>query len=193
MRSLLFLALLGALGCKVNHQAANLACDEFGIVKDFSDLDGCSLLIELENGNLLNPAKVPNGFQLAANQRIRFSYKKLEDMASICMAEKAIVEITCINEIKENTAETSCVDTENPFAVGWMDKALDLHNPNQVIKYKHGNGWAYLFRGIPMSFLYNCDGTLICETRSNHDDCHENYLATFGRGKIIWQGEGIWD
>jgi hypothetical protein len=185
--------LLLVAACKVNHRAANKGCEVFGIVKDFGDLDGCGLLVALENGDLLNPAKVPPGFSLAAGQRINFSYKTLEGMASICMAEKAIVEITCINEIKDEPNGTNCVDTENPFAVEWMDNALDLHNPNQVIKYKHGNGWAYLFRGIPMSFLYNCDGTLICETRSNHDDCHETYLASFGRGKIIWQGEGIWD
>ncbi|MCB0522172.1 MAG: hypothetical protein KDD27_24730 [Saprospiraceae bacterium] len=195
MRVLLFSCLMVfVFGCKTKQQAAGQDCGEFGIVKDFGDLDGCGLLIELDNGVLLNPAKMAGGFKLKEGQRINFSYKKLPDMASSCMAEKAIVEITCIQEVNDGTSgNNDCVDTENPFAVDWMDKAIDIHNPNQIIKYKKGDGWAYLFRGIPMSFLYDCRGKLICETRSNHDECYEEYLAKFGKGKIIWQGEGIWD
>lgn len=190
------MGLLAALaGCNSKQQAAVKGeCGEFGIVKDFSDLDGCGLLIELDNGDLLNPAQVADSFQLKAGQRISFSYKKLPGMASICMAEKAIVEITCIQRINDGTARSAdCADTDNPFAIDWMDRAIDVHNPNQVIKYKAGDGWDYLFRGIPMSFLYDCHGKLLCETRSNHDECYEQYLAHLGKGKIIWQGEGIWD
>lgn len=196
MRILIFLFVFTlAFGCKTRRQPAGDNCEVLGAVKDFSKLDGCGLLIELENGDLLNPVRVPEGLKLEAGQTIRFSYKVLEDMMSVCMREKAAVEITCLKIVGETqTAPGNCVDTTNPFSVPWMDKALDRHNPNQVIKYKFGGEWGYLFKAIPTSYLYDCEGRLLCETQGDqNDDCHVRYLNRFTKGKIIWQGEGIWD
>jgi hypothetical protein len=54
--------------------------------------------------------------------------------------------------------------------------------------------WAYLFNALPVSYLYDCRGSLLCETNgSNQDECHVKYLNHFGKGKIIWEGEGVWD
>lgn len=86
-----------------------------------------------------------------------------------------------------------CADTENPFEVEWMDRAIDRHNPTQVVKYAVGEKWMYLYRSIPSAFLYDCEGNFICETRNDHDPCHDEHVAALGRGKIIWQGEGVWD
>ena len=169
-------------------------CETVGSVIDYTGLDGCSLLIQLENGDLLNPVVIKGGFELKDQQVISFSYTKLEDAMSICMREKYQVEITCITELgKTPPGVDNCVDTDNPFAIKWMDHAIDLHNPNQVVKYEDGKGWAYLFRSIPNSYLYNCKGKLICETKNDHDRCQMEHLAPLGEGKIIWQGEGVWD
>lgn len=85
-----------------------------------------------------------------------------------------------------------CVDTDNPFAVEWMDKAIDYHNPTQVIQYKVDDRWQYLFQSIPDGYLYDCEGRLICVTQNDHDPCHDKIIL-LGRGKTIWQGEGVWD
>jgi hypothetical protein len=164
-------------------------------VRNYQGLDGCGYLIALANGDLLNPVKIPDNFQLRDKQVIRFNYKILEDVVTICMAEKASVEITCIEEANGSAIGTvSCVDTDNPFAVNWMDKAIDKHNPNQVIKYKFDSRWAYFFHAIPASFLYDCQGMLLCDTQGNpEDECHKKYLGKFHHGKTIWQGEGVWD
>jgi len=185
---------LGA-GCKARPLPAGKSCDVPGTVKDFTGLDGCGLLIELENGDLLNPVKLPDGTELKAGQSIRFTYKTLEDMMSICMREKAFVEITCLELVAGNPAvPPGCADTANPFAVPWMDKAIDKHNPVQVIKYKFGGQWGYFFKALPTSYLYDCEGKLLCVTQGDeNDDCHVTYLNRFTKGKIIWQGEGIWD
>ncbi|HFA50942.1 MAG TPA: hypothetical protein ENJ95_18180 [Bacteroidetes bacterium] len=190
---ILFLMLALALACKTKQVLVN-ECATTGTVKNFAGLDGCQLLIELQNGDLLNPVKLPPKVALKDKQTISFSYKVLPDVMSICMTEKASIEITCLNILEEGiTALNGCVDTKNPFEVDWMDKAIDLHNPNQVIKYKDGAKWAYLFRAFPSSYLYTCEGKLICETKNDHDTCQLNYLSQYGRGKIIWQGEGVWD
>lgn len=194
MRYLIFLAFIIGCVASKNKPAEPALCEIVGTVKDFSGLDGCGFLIELENGDLLNPVIIKGGFEMKDKQIISFSYKIMEDMMGICMREKHQVEITCINELgKTPEGIDECVNTENPFEIGWMDKAIDLHNPNQVLKFPDDDEWAYLFRSIPSSYLYNCKGKLICETKNDHDNCQLNHIGRLGQGKVIWQGEGVWD
>lgn len=75
-------------------------CNHSGVVKDFTGLDGCRLLIVTDAGKKLLPAALPEmDFELKDGQKIKFDYKETDGM-SICMAEDMIVEITCI-ELKE--------------------------------------------------------------------------------------------
>ena len=95
-----FILIFGCTSQKNSTDSSAEGCDTFGAVQDFSDLDGCQLLIVLENGNRLSPAKINDtSFKLADGQKIKFGYKKLPDMASICMSESAIIEITCIEAV----------------------------------------------------------------------------------------------
>ena len=76
-------------------------CKTVATVKDFTGLDGCTFLIILENGDKLLPAKLNNeSFTFRDGQKIRFDYKEMKDAMSICMAEKKIIEVTCIEEIE---------------------------------------------------------------------------------------------
>ena len=194
MRYLFFFATIAwCLSCKTK-SVMPYECNNVGTVKDFTGLDGCGMLIELKNGALLNPVKRNEHISLEDGEVITFSYKELPDMMSNCMREKMSVEITCLKKMdKTPTGIGVCVDTDNPFEIGWMDHAIDLHNPNQVLKYKDGNEWAYLFRSIPNSYLYDCKGKMICVTKNDHDKCHTDHIDHLGQGKIIWQGEGVWD
>ncbi|RMG79530.1 MAG: hypothetical protein D6714_16240 [Bacteroidetes bacterium] len=202
MQKIIIVALCVCIfGCHAGKDTAgeDKSCPTTGKVVDYSGvLDGCRFLIELENGDRLNPVEVTvEGFQFRDGQKIRFGYEKLEDQMSVCMAESAFVRITCIHEMESSTTYTgdhNCVDTRNPFEVEWMNKAIDHHNPNQVVKYPFEGEWAYLFKGIPDSYLYNCRGQFICETTGDvTDKCHIAYLNNLENGEIIWQGEGIWD
>ncbi len=195
MRILIFflMSLLTA-GCKTKQAGVGNGCDLLGTVRDFTDLDGCGLLIELPDGKLLNPVVLPPNADLKAGQQIRFSYKKKEDMMGICMVESAFAEITCLSTEPGSQPPVQCAEINNPFEVPWMDKAMDRHNPVQVIKYKFDGQWGFLFKAIPMAWLYDCDGKLLCESKGDENDtCHTLYLNRFSKGKIIWQGEGIWD
>lgn len=70
-----------------------------GIVKDYSNLDGCGFVIELEDGTKLEPAEIMvKDFELRDNQQVWLSYVELKDRVSICMVGK-IVRITGIEEI----------------------------------------------------------------------------------------------
>lgn len=73
-------------------------CNLTGTVRDYSGLDGCHYLIELDNGTRLEPILTDTMFHFRDNQRVRLSYIERPDLASICMAG-IIAEITCIEEL----------------------------------------------------------------------------------------------
>ena len=105
MRFIILLACLTCfLSCKTKPEASKneqSKCKTTATVKDFSGLDGCTFLIILENGDKLLPAKLNDeSFSFRDGQKIRFDYKEMKDAMSICMAEKKIVEVTCIEEIE---------------------------------------------------------------------------------------------
>jgi len=130
MRMILFLVLASFFACgKTNISSSDSKCKTAGTVVDFDGLDGCGYLIRLHDGKLLNPVAFPDGFKLKNKQSIRFGYEVLHDMASICMAESEMVQITCIEDVKAATGPVDCAQISNPFAVDWMSKAIDRHNP----------------------------------------------------------------
>ncbi len=197
MRFLLFLAVLSLIVACKSQQPATIAgtCLTIGTVVDFDGLDGCGYLIEIKGDKLLNPVVIPEGFRFRKGQTVRFDYQVLHDMASICMAESEMVQITCIMDAKFNNEPIECSKITNPFAVEWMDRAIDRHNPVRIIKYQKGSTWVFAFKAEPSStFLYDCDGNQICESTGNeNDDCHRQHLYFLNKGVTIWQGEGVWD
>jgi PKD repeat protein len=82
-------------------------CSLTGTVVDFTGLDGCGLLIQLDNGEILEPAEVVPNFVLKNGQRVRLAYSELTDRASICMAGR-IVRIDCIEELYPNPQPGLC-------------------------------------------------------------------------------------
>lgn len=56
-----------------------------GTVKDYTGLDGCGLVIVLDNGKNLEPVSIPSGVTLTPDRRVEVKYKTVE-MASNCMA-----------------------------------------------------------------------------------------------------------
>jgi len=57
-----------------------------GIVKDYTGLDGCGFIIELVNGDKLEPAEVADtNFVFMDGQRVAVTYTELTNLSSICM------------------------------------------------------------------------------------------------------------
>ena len=84
--------------CKTTKEDAG--CRFEGEVVDLTGLDGCGLMIQLndEAHTKLEVAEITDtSFHLKAGQKIRFNYTELHDRASICMSGK-IVRIDCIKE-----------------------------------------------------------------------------------------------
>jgi len=182
---------LGLLACNSNKNAGgSKSCNTTAMVKDFTGLDGCGLLIVLENGDKLLPAKLndPN-FQLADGQKIRFNYTVIEDVISICMAEKAAIDITCIELVESIPVIPKCFDAEDPMTVPWMKELVTSTTPLSIQKFQfRTDGWAYLFfYDNTKQILYDCQGTLICEHEGRRiNECRKKQLPG-ATGKIIYR------
>jgi hypothetical protein len=92
---LLAFSLLSAQKCE---KERGNACNTAGLVVDMSGLDGCGLMIELEDKSKLEPVEIFNEFELTEGMKISFDYEEVNGM-SICMAGKQ-VKITCIDVIE---------------------------------------------------------------------------------------------
>jgi len=69
-----------------------------GTVRDYTGLDGCGFVIELNTGERLEPALVrDSNFVFHDNQKVWLSYKPCPNFMSICMVGD-IVEVMCIKE-----------------------------------------------------------------------------------------------
>ncbi len=70
-----------------------------GIVRDYTGLDGCGFIIELINGDKLEPVEINDeNFVLMDGQRVILTYTELSNM-SICMVGKT-VRIDSIRELE---------------------------------------------------------------------------------------------
>ncbi len=174
-------------GCKKNN--SNPACDTIGQVEDFTGLDGCGLMIVTEKGEKLLPAKITvPGLELRAGQKARFGYRKLEDRMGICMAQDAFVEITCWSPLEEDKpVYKECLDFERLPESGWIVDLVARLRPVRITKYAfRTNGWAYLFSG-EKPVLYDCQGTLICESKEpDAKDCLQ-LVEPGAKGRVIFE------
>ena len=91
------------------------------------------------------------------------------------------------NVVDDRPEPKECVDTTDPLEVGWMEAALKRHQPYQVMKYNYlTDGWAYYFMGGQESFLYDCQGLLLCSVPGRAmNDCARK-VQGLGEGKLIY-------
>ncbi len=111
----LILAVIWAGTCNEEEMQNEDQCKYRGQVVDNTGLDGCGLMIELEDGGALEVVKMPEGKALFAGDKISFDYVERTDMASICMAGK-MVEVTCY-EVVESSKKQNC----KAFVYAWSD------------------------------------------------------------------------
>jgi len=89
-----FASLLLFMGCTKSHKGL-LA----GTIHDYTGFDGCGLVLELENGTVLEPrnwSSFENDVHLTDNQKVWVKYHSTEG-ASICMVGE-IVKLDALEE-----------------------------------------------------------------------------------------------
>jgi hypothetical protein len=97
MRSIISLLLLGALltSCDPPVECPSGYPMVRGTIRDYTGLDGCAFVIELANGEVVEPGMVHDStFVFEDGKKVWFSYRSLP-AASVCMVGE-VVEVLCI-------------------------------------------------------------------------------------------------
>lgn len=68
-------------GCQEKEE---LAFQETGVVVDYAGTDHCSFIIELDNGEKIQPLHYPGDFEFVQGQRILVEYVKLSNIIPTC-------------------------------------------------------------------------------------------------------------
>ena len=97
--STLLLVSFLTISCNKKTNQSNCPDYKYGTVVDMNGLDGCGFNIRLDNGTILEPTNLDKYPKLNINnKRIQFTYKDIDNMASICMVGP-MIEITCAEAI----------------------------------------------------------------------------------------------
>ena len=150
-----------------------LDCDFSGRIQ-IEDAAECRLLIVLPNGLIIQPSDQYEGDEtLEDGDKVRVSYRVLEDMSPTCTKAIAKADITCLVKMKERQVK-DCVNVRNPFDVEWMKNAVNDLDARKVTRYDLLEKKAYLFEGLGESVVYDCYGQELCRfDEAGRDDCME--------------------
>ena len=193
-KMLAFVLILAFVGCDATKKTSAAGdCKTVGTVKGFTGLDGCKILILLDDGTKLLPSKIIDAnFRLKDGQRIAFDYREDKDFnMTICMAEDMIIEITCLKSLDEmsNNNAAQCINTSEPTKIDWLKKLIEEKQPLRISKYPYGKKFVYFFQGKTDSYAYDCEGNLICDMPGNEQNVCYDQMQTFTDGRVIYLGE----
>ncbi len=150
-------------------------CMYSAIVKDFAGLDGCGILLVLENGKKLLAVNLGD-YQpcLKDGESVRISYEEAGDMMSICMTEDMMVNLTCLTRKSNNKWVEDCPVMVDPYRVKWAGQVMQEINPRQVEELIVEGHRMYRFYATSGSYIYSCSGELLCtSTYISRDACAE--------------------
>jgi PKD repeat protein len=154
-------------------------CSLTGTVKDYTGLDGCGLIIELDNGERLEPAEIVPNFLLKEGQRVQFSYTELKDRASVCMVGK-IVRIDCITEILSDTCQASFTYSAIPWISSWPPiYQFEDQSSGSLREIVWDLGDGTITSEFAPTHRYKYSGYYnICLTIYSFDGCSDSYCET---------------
>ncbi len=176
--AIVILLFLHVAGCDKNNNIILPAGDrEYGIIRDYSHLDGCALVIELESGDIVVPINLDTTLILYDGQEVYVSFKKRTDLANTCMVG-TVVEI-------EKLHFTDCLPIIIPIsAYDWLDDSLptdpfaiqdaDIINDCLQVIVNYGGGCEVHTFIMTYSYLpHFCafEGELLLAHNANGDLC----------------------
>jgi PKD repeat protein len=134
-------------------------CSLTGTVKDYTGLDGCGFVIELDNGVVLEPVEILPNFILYDGERVKLSYTELNDRESICMAG-VIARIDCITEIPPD----SCSASFTFYSLPWVSSVPPIYQFDML----------NIPENVEVSWDFG-DGTVTNDIAPMHRFAHDGY------------------
>ncbi len=162
------------------------SCETVGEVWNFDGLDGCGLLVQTTTGYLFAVDGLPQGYSLEAGTRIRFGFRYAEAAAAACQRQDALIRITCMQLLRQSSGFARpfvCQAFDVPTA--WVSELVEDLSANYVTRFPWtDNRYVYLFETSDGQYLYDCQGLLLCQPKSN---CLK-FIEDFSQGKLIYEG-----
>ncbi len=155
MRYYFLLVAIISTSCQISQRLHY--CQEAVVVKDYSGLDGCKLLLQRSDQTLLLPVNL-DSYDITAGDRLVISFQPTEGM-SICMAEQKLVILTCVQHLSEVPCQPITVLEPGHWLTG---KQQDLQ-PSKIIRYQYKDEYLYHFRSRSGDLWYDCRGRLVCD------------------------------
>ena len=151
-------------------------CSLYGTVVDYTGLDGCGLLIQLDNGEVLEPQQIVPEFTLKDGQRVVLSYTEMPS-ASICMVGK-IVRIDCIREISACRALFWHYDL--PWVSSWPPiYQFESDSSQQIVSWQWDFGDGTVVKEKSPMHRYEYSGYYtVCLTIFTAEGCSDTYCET---------------
>lgn len=97
-RTIFLLAFVAALFTSCMEDEETVIRQETGVIVDFAGAENCRFVIELQNGQRIQPTYYPDEFNFAQGQRVFVEYIELPDVISTC-DKGAASEIVYIEEL----------------------------------------------------------------------------------------------
>ena len=166
-------------------------CQELVTAKDFSGLDGCSMMfINPQGEKLLLAENIPE-YKIKEGSQYKIGYKTLEGMMSVCMVENKIIQLTCIEVSNSNSYSQDCKPSVNGFDDPFLKSLISQNSIVRIERFDYGSAWAYKVNSYSKNWLYNCKGKALCEgDLKNFSECFATFKSELSNPSIIFQAEG---
>ena len=156
-------------------------------VRNYDGLDGCGLLLETDDGNLLLAGVPPRGEPLEAGTRLTIGYEYMKGYdGPNCGNADAVIRITCKRLVRVSSGlprPVVCEAYEKPGA--WLHQLAKDYSATYITRFPWKEGrFVYLLESPFGQYLYDCRGYLICKPRKN---CL-SFVEDFNKGVVIYKG-----
>ena len=153
-------------------------CKESVVAMDMSDLDGCGMILVAGDDKKLLPVNLEEyPLTIENGDHLNVSYTILKDGMSICMAEDAMIKLTCLELISQEPEESDCLEMKDPVDFAWSKKVLGEIEMRHIERLNTSDGDYYMFRSHGDCRLYKCTGQFICMSTCDKNDECETYFA----------------
>lgn len=156
-------------------------------VRNYDGEDGCGILLETDDGNLLLVGAPPRGEPLEAGTRLSIGYEFMKDyQGSNCGNADAVIRITCKRLLRVSSGlprPVVCESYDKPSQ--WLHDMAKSYSATYITRFPwEGDRFVYLLESPNGQYLYDCRGYLICKPRKN---CL-GFVKDFSKGVVIYEG-----
>jgi hypothetical protein len=156
-------------------------------VRNYYGEDGCGILLETDDGNLLLVGVAPRGEPLEAGTRLSIGYEYMKDyQGSSCSNADTVIRITCKRLLRVNSGlprPIVCEAYDKPSQ--WLLDMAKNYSATYITRFPWDDDrYVYLLESPNGQYLFDCRGYLICKPRKN---CL-GFVKDFRKGVVIYEG-----